>query len=553
MMATTLAALPEADENAVGALRVLISDKIAPECVALFGEVAGIDLDYKPGLSGDDLLACIGEYNGLIVRSATQVTADVLAKAKRLQAVVRAGVGVDNIDVGEATKRGVLVMNCPQGNTVAAAEHTIALLLAAARNIPQAHAALKQGRWERSQWMGTEVTGKVLGLLGLGKVGCEVARRGLGLGMRVVCYDPFVGSEQAKSLGVRTAECEDVLKEADFLSVHVPLTEQTRGLIAARELSMMKSEAVLINVARGGVVDELALAQALEAGVLRAAAIDVFSQEPPSSGHPLLGCEAVIVTPHLGASTREAQEAVGTDSARQLISFLLKDVVVNAVNTVAVEPAIAERISPWRELMQRLGSLQAQLLDGRIRRIRLCYAGALFGGAEREVLGLAFLQGFLRHHVAQPVNAINAKHIANERGLELVEEATERSYDYVNSIVSEVETTGVGDQGVAVRRVAGTLFGQRQPRLVQLDGYATDAHPRGDVLLVSNDDRPGIIGAIGTILGHAGVNIASMSVGRDMTGGTAVAILNVDSAVPEAALDSLRGHDGVLWARTVKL
>ncbi|RME74924.1 MAG: phosphoglycerate dehydrogenase [Planctomycetota bacterium] len=535
-----------------GPFRVLISDNVAPECLAVFEGVKEIELDYEPKLSREALLERLPRYDGWIVRSGTKVDAEALARAERLRAVVRAGVGVDNIDLREATRRGVLVMNTPEGNTVAAAEHAIALLFAAARNVPQAHAALHEGRWERKRWIGVAVAGKTLGVIGLGKVGREVARRGVGLGMRVLGYDPFVTEEVARALEIEVADLDEVVREADFLSLHVPLNDRTRGLIDARRLESMKPGAIVINTARGGVVDEAALLEAIRGGAIAGAALDVFTEEPLPAGSPLLEEPRIVLTPHLGASTREAQEAVGTQSARQLIDYLLHGAITHPVNMVAVDPALAERVEPWTELLRRLGSMQAQLREGTVRQIVLRYAGELFGPSERRWLTLGFLAGFLRHFVSAPVNLVNAEHLAREHHLQVVEEATSETYDYTHLVTTEVETVEGGTQALRVRRLAGTIFGQRSPRLVRLDGYQTDALPEGPMLLVSNTDTPGVIGLIGTLLGEQGINIASMYVGRDTTGGTALAILNVDSEPPAEVLERLAAQPGILWVRTIR-
>ncbi len=529
-------------------LRVLVSDPVAPECIAVFKHEAGFEADYKAGLSKEDLLEIIPAYAGLIVRSETKVTADVIERAGSLRAVVRAGVGVDNIDVEAATRRGILVMNCPTGNTVAAAEHTIAMMFALARNIPQACAALKGGRWERTRFVGAEVQDKVLGVLGLGKVGREVARRAVALGMRVIGYDPFVSGDGATKLGgVELQPFDEVLARADFLTVHVPLTDQTRGLVGREQIARMKPSARVLNVARGGVVDEEALAEALAGGRLAGAALDVFEREPPDADHPLLKLENAIATPHLGASTREAQEAVGTASAHQIIGYLRDGAIVNSVNMIAVEAGVLKRVAPWQPLAERMGSLHAQLREGRVKKVALAYAGELFGPSERQVLTLSFLKGLLQHYLSAPVNLVNAMHFVREGRIDLVEQTSLDTEGFLNLVTAVVETTEKS------RRVAGTIFGEKHPRIVYLDNYMTDAVPAGYMLIASNNDTPGMMGKIGTTLGRNGVNIGSMSMGRDTTGGTAVAILNLDSPVPPEVARELEAQPGILWTRSVKL
>jgi D-3-phosphoglycerate dehydrogenase len=527
--------------------KVLVSDPVAPECLDVLKGSAGFAHDYRPGMKLPELLEVIPAYSGLIVRSETKVTAEVLERATRLRAIVRAGAGVDNIDVEAATRRGVLVMNCPAGNTVAAAEHTIAMMLSLARNIPQAHGAMKAGKWERGKFVGAEVTDKVLGVIGLGKIGREVAKRADGLGMQVVGFDPFLTEEAAKSLKIETAALEEIVARADYLTVHVPLTEQTRGLIGGALLARAKPGIRILNVARGGIVDEAALAEAIKAGKVAGAALDVFEQEPPKLENPLLSLDRVVVTPHLGASTKEAQEAVGTASAAQIVAYLRDGAVANAVNMVAVEPALLRKVAVWQQLAEKLGSMQAQLLQGRTRRVVISYAGEAFGANERKLLTLAILKGFLSRYIAAPINYVNVSHFAREHGLDVVEQTSLKSEDFVNLVSVVVESDR------KPRRIAGTIFGEKQPRIVHLDGYDTDASPIGHMFLVSNNDTPGIIGKIGTLMGENRINIATMSVGRDASGGTALAILNVDSPVPAQIAARLEAEPGILWTRTIQL
>ena len=529
------------------AQKVLISDPVAPECLDVFKGVDGFVADYKPGLKADELLKVIGEYAGLIVRSETKVTGPVLEAAAKLRAVVRAGVGVDNIDVEAATRRGVLVMNCPSGNTVAAAEHTIAMMLSLARNIPQAHAALKAGKWERSKFVGAEIVDKTLAVIGLGKIGREVAWRATGLGMKVVGFDPFLTEEAAKTLKIETLPLDEIVKVADFITVHVPLSDQTRNLLGAEKLAKMKPTVRLLNVARGGIIDEAALAEAIKAGKIAGAALDVFEQEPPKPDNPLLALDRVVVTPHLGASTKEAQELVGTQSATQILGYLRDGSVTSAVNMVAVDPALLRKVSAWQNLAEKIGVMHAQLLEGRVRRVMISYAGEVFGANERKLITLGVLKGFLSRFVDEPLNYVNASHFARQHGLNFVEQTSTKSEDFVNLVSVTVETDAKS------RRVAGTIFGEKQPRIVFLDGYDTDALPSGHMFLVSNNDTPGVIGKIGTLMGENRINIATMTVGRDASGGTALAILNVDSPVPVEISKRLEQEPGIRWTRTIAL
>jgi len=527
--------------------RILISDAVARECIEGFQGVPGFQVEQKVGVKPADLLEMIPAFDGLIVRSETKVTAEVLERAARLKCVVRAGAGVDNIDVPAATKKGVLVMNCPGGNTLAAAEHTIALLLALARNIPQGHATTKAGKWERSKLVGVEVTDKLLGVIGLGKIGREVAKRATGIGMKVIGFDPFLTEEQALALKIEARPLDEIIARSDFISVHVPLTDETRNLLGEKAFEKMKPGVRILNVARGGIVDEAALAAAVTSGKVAGAAIDVFETEPVKADNPLLAVDKIIVTPHLGASTKEAQETVARESAVQMIAYLRDGAVGGAVNMVAMDPALVKKTAAWQTLTEKMGAMQGQLVDGVVKKITIGYAGEVFGSSERKLLTLALLKGFLGRFAEGPVNLVNAGHFAKRNGLEIEERTSLRSDDFVNLVTLTVE----GEKGA--KKLAGTIFGEKQPRIVSLDGYQTDAVPLGHMLLVSNNDTPGIIGKIGTLMGEHKVNIATMTVGRDATGGTALAILNVDSPVPAEVVKALEAAPGILGVRTIKL
>ncbi len=527
--------------------RVLISDPVADECVALLRDAVGIEPDYRPKLPPAELLACIGDYDGLIVRSGTQVTADVIGAGEKLRVVARAGVGVDNVDVDAATRRGVLVMNAPEGNTVSAAEHAIALMFAAARHIAAADASTRAGKWERGKFLGTQLTGKTLGLLGLGRVGREVAKRARGLEMDVVASDPMVSEEQARRWEVELAPPDEVIARADVLSVHVPLTDRTRGLVGAAEMARMKPGAIIVNAARGGVVDEAALAAALAEGKVAAAGIDVYAEEPPPGDNPVLTSPHTSLTPHLGASTREAQELVGVLTARQVVGYLRDGSIVNAVNMFRIDPKVAARIAPWQDLGEKLGSLQAQLLHGAIERIEITTAGDALDDESKPILARAVLTGFFRHFLEAPVNYVNVAHFAREKGIRLVESAEDDARGFRDLLTVEV-TTSKGS-----RRLAGTIFGERRPRIVFVDDYMAEVRPEGHMVLFANDDTPGIMGMAGSLLGKNGVNIAYMSMGRDAEGGTALAVLGIDGPMPDAVLEKLAASKGIVWARRVAL
>jgi D-3-phosphoglycerate dehydrogenase len=525
--------------------KVLITDEVADRCVRRFKSEKGLSVDYRPGIAADALLQSIGAYSALVVRSQTKVTAPIIAAGSALRVIGRAGTGVDNVDVDAATRAGIVVMNVPGGNTISAAEHTMSLVLSLARMIPQADASMKAGRWDRGKFVGTELHGKTLGIVGVGKVGREVGRRARSFGMEILGFDPFVAAETMEQSRISFVPLDEILRRADFITVHTPLTPQTRYLIGAKQLAACKPTVRIVNCARGGIVDEKAVAEALRAGKMGGAAFDVYEQEPPKD---LLFRDMpnVICTPHLAASTEEAQERVAVDIAEQICDYLRDGVARNAVNLTTLDAKTQKLADPFLVLAAKLGRLHAQLMEGNPREIVVEYGGEI----PKETTGpltVAILQGFLESHLSGPVNAVNASFIAKERGIRLREVRTPEAVDYTSLITVTVEATG------GRLTISGTLFGRNLARIVRLDGYHFDALPEGTLVLVSNDDRPGIIGLLGTTLGRNDVNIAYMSVGRDRTGGRAIAILNVDSEVPKAILDEIRSAPGIVWVKTASL
>jgi D-3-phosphoglycerate dehydrogenase len=493
------------------------------------------------------LRAAIQDADGVIVRSGTRITAEHLAAPGKLRAIVRAGVGVDNIDVGAATRAGIVVMNTPGGNTVSTAEHTVSLLMALARHIPSADSSTRQGKWERSKFVGTQLAGKTLGIIGLGRVGREVARRAAGLDMKVVGYDPFMSPDKAAQLGIESVTAiEQLLPRCDFLTVHTPLNEQTRNLIGAREISLMKRGARIVNCARGGIINEQALAEALRSGQLGGAALDVFEPEPPPPDHPLLIAPNVVVTPHLGASTTEAQESVACEAAQLLIDFLNRGVVQFAVNMAAVDRTELEELRLYVDMARRLGLLHAQMGHGAIRRAELNYRGEVARRSTRLITA-AFTAGLLEHRLAENVNIVNAELLARERGIEVVEQTNPRKGDFSTLIKADVVT----DQKTYT--AAGTLFGNQFLRLVQLGPYHLDSFMDGTMLIFTHRDVPGLIGFIGTIFGKYEVNIAQMTVGRQLPGGEAIAVLNLDTQPPDEAIQEVRAHPKISSLSVVKL
>jgi D-3-phosphoglycerate dehydrogenase len=526
--------------------RVLICDKLEAAGLDILNS-AGIELDNRPGLKGAELVAALQAADGAVVRSGTRITGDLLENPGKLRCVVRAGVGVDNIDVPAATRRGVIVMNTPSGNTVSAAEHTIALLMAVARHVPAADASMKAGKWDRGKFLGTQVAGKTLGVIGLGRIGREVARRAVGLDMKVIGFDPLVTPEKAAEFGIKAVATRDeLLPKCDFLTLHIPLLPDTKDFISTREFALMPKGGRLLNVARGGVVNEQSLADALASGQLAGAGLDVFEQEPINPDNPLLKAPNIVLTPHLGASTVEAQEAVAIEAANLLVDFLTRGVVQCAVNMAAVNRAEMDEMRHFVDLARRLGMFQAQTAQGSIRRATLQFRGDL-AKRNTKLLSAAFTAGLLERHMADSVNIVNAPLLARERGIEIVTSTSESKGDFANLLHTEVET----EQGKFV--TAGTLFGDRYLRLVQLGEFRLDSYLDGILMVFPHQDVPGLIGFLGTECGRHGVNIASMNLGRLKPGGDAVAVLNLDQDPPAAVLKVIADHPKIKSVMVVKL
>jgi D-3-phosphoglycerate dehydrogenase len=529
--------------ESVDVLRILVADPIAPDGVDRL-RAAG-EVDVSTGLDPEELIARIPAYDALVVRSETKVTAAVFAAATRLRVVGRAGVGVDNIDIEAATRHGVLVLNAPTGNTIAAAEHAVAMMLALARNIPAADASLRAGRWERSRLTGVELRDRTLGVLGLGKIGFEVARiAGEGLRMRVLAHDPLVTHERAEQSGAELVDMDTLLAESDVLTVHVPLTEHTRGAIGAAELRRMRPGARIINVARGGIIDEVALAEAVRNGVIAGAAIDVFTKEPVPDGHPLIGVEGIIVTPHLGASTAEAQVNVAADVADQIVEYLRGGSPRYAVNAPAINPEELARLRPYLELGRKMGSLAAQLSSGGVQRVICSYAGEL-ADVDTSLVTAEVLRGLLGHFSDARVNAINAKTVARSMGVDVDEHTTTRSVDHANSVFVEV----VGERRLLV---AGTHF-EGAPRITRIDDFRVDMQPAGTFLVVQHEDRPGVIAAVSSLLASNDINIARIELGRDRPRGRAVMLMEIDDAVDAGLLERLAAVAKLEQLRQVRL
>jgi D-3-phosphoglycerate dehydrogenase len=526
-------------------LRVLIPEKLADPGVELLQK--DFDVTVRLGLSPAELLDEIGAYDGLIIRSATQVTAEVIERAGNLKAIGRAGIGVDNIDIEAATKRGVIVANAPESNTVAAAEHTLGLMLAAARRIPAADASLKGGEWKRSSFKGVEVREKTLGLIGLGHVGAIVARGALGMGMRVLAYDPYVSGDRMRSMNVERAETTDeVFEGADFVSLHVPRTPQTLGLVNEESLNRMKPTAYLINVARGGIVDETALYNALKEGVIGGAALDVFAEEPTTES-PIFLLPNVVVTPHLGASTAEAQDRAGITAAEQVAAALKGLVPIHAINAPVPVGEGAEFVAQFSGLCEALGKVLYQLTDRPGDTLRIEYRGEV-AGFDTRLLDVSAQKGLLAPMVLEPLNFVNTPILARERGLRLETSRLPESTDYTSLVVLRL----AGEAGETV--VSGTLSGPKmQPRLVEVMGFDLDVVPEKHMLFIRNEDVPGMIGKVGSILGDHGINIGNMAVGRGEPGSRAAMAVTVDDPVPEEVLETFLKTPGFNEARAVTL
>ncbi|MXN65406.1 phosphoglycerate dehydrogenase [Stappia sp. GBMRC 2046] len=523
--------------------RVLISDKLSPAAVQIFKD-RGLEVDFQPDLGKDKerLAEVIGEYDGLAIRSATKVTEKIIANAGRLKVIGRAGIGVDNVDIPAATAKGVIVMNTPFGNAITTAEHAIAMMFAAARQIPAADASTQAGKWEKSKFVGTEITSKTLGLIGCGNIGSIVAERAIGLKMRVIAFDPFLSAERAIELGVEKVDLDELFRRADFITLHTPLTEKTKNIIDSAAIEKMKDGVYIINCARGGLVDEGALRDALDSGKVKGAAVDVFSSEPATE-NILFGAPGLVCTPHLGASTSEAQENVALQVAEQMSDYLLKGAVSNAINMPSITAEEAPILTPFVKLAEQLGSFAGQLTETSVRCIRLEYEGDV---AEMNVKALtaAALTGFLRP-LLQTVNMVSAPVLARERGIQVEDVRREQQGVYENYIRLTVITER------QERSVAGTVFSDGKPRIIQVKGINMEAELGSHMLYITNADKPGFIGHLGMVLGDSGVNIATFNLGRTAPGEDAICLVEVDGDVPASVLDTINRLEHVKQVKTL--
>jgi D-3-phosphoglycerate dehydrogenase / 2-oxoglutarate reductase len=509
--------------------KVLIADKLSPAAVAIFKE-RGVEADVKTGLAKEELLKIVDQYDGIAIRSATKITADVIKAASKLKVVGRAGIGVDNVDIPAATAAGVIVMNTPFGNSITTAEHAIAMMMALARDIPAANASTHAGKWEKNKFMGAEVYGKVLGLIGAGNIGSIVADRAKGLKMHVVAYDPYLSAERAHEIGVEKVELDDLLARADFITLHTPKTPETVNIISAAAIAKMKKGVRIVNCARGGLIDEAALKAALDSGQVAGAALDVFPTEPAKE-NILFGNEKVIATPHLGASTAEAQENVALQVAEQIADYLLTGAITNALNMPSINAQEATRVKPWIALAEKLGAFAGQVTESSIAAVDITFEG-IPAGLNRRALTQAALAGLLKPHMPE-VNMVNAPVVAKERGIKVSEIARDQQGVYDGYIMIKVKMPDME------RSVAGTVFSDGRPRIIQIKGIDLDAEFSPNMIYVTNEDKPGFIGKIGTILGDAKVNIANFNLGRSAQGQDAICVVSVDGPVDPKVLQEI--------------
>ncbi len=526
-------------------MKVFITDPIAQEGIDILKE-AGLEVEEHLGLSPDELKSIIKDADALVIRSNTKVTQDLIDAAEKLKVVGRAGTGLDNVDIPACNKRGIVVMNTPGGNTNSAAEHTIAMMLALSRHIPQATASMKAGKWEKKKFQGREVAGKILGIVGIGRIGSIVAQIAQGMKMKVIAFDPHIHPEMADKIGVELVDLDELFSTADYVSVHTPLTKETKGLLNSKYFSKMKKGAMVLNCARGGIINETDLYEYLKSGHLGGAALDVFENEPTTLENPLLSLDNFICTPHLGASTKEAQENVALAVARQIADYLIKGEVRNAVNVPSVSGEALSRLGPFLTLAEKIGMFHAQIAKGGLEEIEISYEGDV-ADFDTVPVTVALLKGILTPALKEEVNFVNAPVLAEERGIKVVESKSKTSEDFTNLLTVTVRASD------STNTIAGTIFGKKEPRIVRINDFRLEALPEGHMLLIYNEDRPGVIGTIGITLGEAGLNIARMHVGQDPGHNRNVILLTVDEPVSEDVLEQLKAKDGVTSAQSLEL
>lgn len=526
-------------------MKVLVSDNLGEAGIEIF-KAEGLDVDVKTGLAPEELKSIIGPYHALVIRSATRVTADLLEAAENLKVVGRAGIGLDNVDIPAATRKGVVVMNTPGGNVVTTAEHTVSMMLSLTRNIPQGTASLKAGRWDKKKLMGREICDKTLGVIGFGKIGSIVADRARGLKMRVLVYDPVVQDETIAKQGFESVRLEDLYARSDYITIHVPKNKDTANMINQQAIARMKDGVMIINCARGGIVDEDALYEAICSGKVAGAALDVFAAEPPPSDLALFELDRVIATPHLGASTFEAQTNVAVAVANQIVEYLKHNNLVNAVNVPSISGRALEQLRPFIDLAEKMGRLQAQFITGQLKEIHIQYNGDFFGYDLMPVT-TAFIQGLLGYRLGDEVNAVNANYIARERGIKITESSSPETTEFLHMIGTKV----IGTEKTST--VAGTIFGKCDPRIVRIDDFRIEIIPQGHLALIHNHDQPGAIGSIGTVLGENNINISRMQVGLEVGGEHNIILLRTDTPIADDIVDALRALPKVISVMTLEL
>ncbi len=526
-------------------MKILVSDSLSQQGVDLL-EKAGFTVVVKTKLSKEELFKEIKDADGLIVRSGTKVTAELITAAERLKVIGRAGSGLDNVDTPAATRRGIVVMNTPGGNTVTTAEHTMSMICAMSRRIPQATASMRAGKWEKEKFMGVELYNKVLGIVGVGQIGGYLAKLAQGAGMSVVAYDPYLAEERAQKMGITILELDELFRSADIISVHTPLTPETRGMINAQAIAKMKPGVMIVNCARGGIVHEGDLVEALKSKRVAAAAFDVFEEEPVKPNHRLLSLDNFVCTPHIGASTTEAQENVAVGIAEQIVDYFTKGIARGAVNIPSVPPDVLPRLQPYLSLAEQLGLLQTQLCEGGLERVTVEYSGEV-ANLTVAPMTIAVLKGLLAPIMEAPVNYVNAPIVAKERGIEVKEVKSSDAGDYTSLIRVRVEA------GKRSHQVAGTLYHKKDPRVIEIDQFKVEVVPEGHMLLIHNIDRPGVIGMVGKVLGDSNINIVRMQCALEKRGGNALLIIGSDMAFPQAVLEKIKSSDNILSVKVAGL
>ncbi|HAM37782.1 MAG TPA: phosphoglycerate dehydrogenase [Elusimicrobia bacterium] len=526
--------------------KVLVSDPLAKEGVEILEKNNEFSVTVKTGMKPDELKSMISEFDGLLVRSETKVTKEILDVAEKLKIIGRAGTGVDNIDTKEASKKGIVVMNVPGGNTISAAEHAVSMLLALSRNIPQANASLKKKEWKKKEFVGVEVFGKTVGVVGLGKIGLEVAKRLLSFGIKVLVYDPFVSKERAMQLGVETVSLDELFKNSDYITIHTPKTEATKNMVNSETIKKMKDGVRIVNCARGGLIDEQALAEALKSGKVKGAALDVFEKEPLTES-PFFEMNNVIMTPHLGASTEEAQTSVSVEIVKQLVEYFTNGTIRNAVNFPYIPSDVFQKMQPYILLSEKLGSFSSQMMQGRILSVGIGYSGEATK-YDLSPITIAAVKGMLDPVSEEgTINFINASYIAQEKGIKISESRVPDVSDFTNLISVKLKT----ENGESV--ISGTVFGKSDIRIVKINDYYVDVEITENILIFTNADKPGVIGKVGTILGKNSINIAAMEVGRKQVGGDAITIVNVDLSIPDKVLSEIKEQSEIKNVKMIKL